>query len=563
MRVFGKVGLAAAVAASLALTACGGSDNNSGGNNNNKGSDKKAQAASNLNDINPMAYDEVPAGGTMRWPINSYPANFNPNQIDGNEANTNDLMDATLPIVWHFDAGSKPILNTDVVDKAEQTSTSPQTIEYHINPKAVWSDGTPITYKDFAGLWTAHNGSNKAYKVASTNGYEQIQSVEKGATDQDVKVVYKTPYPDWKALFSPLLPASLNNSPAAYNSSWVNGPNLAGGPFKVGTLDKTAKTITIVHNDKWWGKKPKLDKIQFIVLDQAAQAKALQSDQIDFVDIASSVATYATVKSTPGVTIHKAGGPNWRHIDIGSSGPLADVKVRQAVTLAIDREGDAKTMLSPLDWPAKVLDSHIWMNNQAQYKSTCGEFCKRDPAKAGALLESAGFKKGADGIYAKAGKPLNLNFVIPNGIKTSADESALQQKALKEAGIKVTIKSVPSDPFFSDYVLVGKFDLTIFSWIGTPFPVSSAQSIYTSTGGQNYAKIGSPEIDALYKQAVSELDPDKAVELTYQIDEKIWEVGHSVPLYQRPDLVATKSNLVNFGSFGFATPVYESIGFKK
>ncbi len=563
MRVFGKVGLAAAVAASLALTACGGSDNNSGGNNNNKGSDKKAQAASNLNDINPMAYDEVPAGGTMRWPINSYPANFNPNQIDGNEANTNDLMDATLPIVWHFDAGSKPILNTDVVDKAEQTSTSPQTIEYHINPKAVWSDGTPITYKDFAGLWTAHNGSNKAYKVASTNGYEQIQSVEKGATDQDVKVVYKTPYPDWKALFSPLLPASLNNSPAAYNSSWVNGPNLAGGPFKVGTLDKTAKTITIVHNDKWWGKKPKLDKIQFIVLDQAAQAKALQSDQIDFVDIASSVATYATVKSTPGVTIHKAGGPNWRHIDIGSSGPLADVKVRQAVTLAIDREGDAKTMLSPLDWPATVLDSHIWMNNQAQYKSTCGEFCKRDVAKAGALLESAGFTKGADGIYAKAGKPLNLNFVIPNGIKTSADESALQQKALKEAGIKVTIKSVPSDPFFSDYVLVGKFDLTIFSWIGTPFPVSSAQSIYTSTGGQNYAKIGSPEIDALYKQAVSELDPDKAVELTYQIDEKIWEVGHSVPLYQRPDLVATKSNLVNFGSFGFATPVYESIGFKK
>jgi peptide/nickel transport system substrate-binding protein len=561
--VFGKVGLAAAVAASLALTACGGSDNNSGGNNNNKGSDKKAQAASNLNDINPMAYDEVPAGGTMRWPINSYPANFNPNQIDGNEANTNDLMDATLPIVWHFDAGSKPILNTDVVDKAEQTSTSPQTIEYHINPKAVWSDGTPITYKDFAGLWTAHNGSNKAYKVASTNGYEQIQSVEKGATDQDVKVVYKTPYPDWKALFSPLLPASLNNSPAAYNSSWVNGPNLAGGPFKVGTLDKTAKTITIVHNDKWWGKKPKLDKIQFIVLDQAAQAKALQSDQIDFVDIASSVATYATVKSTPGVTIHKAGGPNWRHIDIGSSGPLADVKVRQAVTLAIDREGDAKTMLSPLDWPATVLDSHIWMNNQAQYKSTCGEFCKRDVAKAGALLESAGFTKGADGIYAKAGKPLNLNFVIPNGIKTSADESALQQKALKEAGIKVTIKSVPSDPFFSDYVLVGKFDLTIFSWIGTPFPVSSAQSIYTSTGGQNYAKIGSPEIDALYKQAVSELDPDKAVELTYQIDEKIWEVGHSVPLYQRPDLVATKSNLVNFGSFGFATPVYESIGFKK
>ncbi|MEO6504382.1 MAG: ABC transporter family substrate-binding protein [Jatrophihabitantaceae bacterium] len=563
MRVFGKAGLAAVAAASLALTACGGSNGSGGDKNNSNGSDKKAQAAANLNDVNPMAYDEVAAGGTLRWPINSYPVNFNTSHIDGNESNTNDLMDATLPVVWHFDAGGKPILNTDVVDKAEQTSTTPQTVEYHINPKAVWSDGTPITYKEFAALWAATNGSNKAYKIASSNGMEQIASVEKGATDQDVKVVYKTPYPDWKSLFSPLLPATLNASPAAFNTSWVNGPTLSGGPFKVSSLDKTAKTITLVHNDKWWGKAAKLEKIQFIALDQAAMAKALQSDQIDFVDIASSVATYATVKATPGVTIHKAGGPNWRHIDIGSSGPLADVKVRQAVQLAIDRSGDAKTMLSPLDWPATVLDSHIWMNNQAQYKATCGEFCKQDTAKAGSLLESAGYTKGADGIYAKSGKPLNLGFVIPNGIKTSADEAALQQKALKNAGIKVTIKSVPSDPFFSDYVLVGKFDLTIFSWIGTPFPVSSAQSIYTSTGDQNYAKIGSPEIDALYKQAVSELDPQKAIDLTYKIDEEIWKVGHSVPLYQRPGLVATKSSLVNFGSFGFADPVYESIGFKK
>jgi peptide/nickel transport system substrate-binding protein len=560
--VLGKVGLATVVATSLALTACGGSKGDSGGGGG-KTSDKKAQAASTQNDVNPMPYDQVPTGGTMRWPVDQYPANFNINTIDGNEQTTNQLVSSTLPIVWHFDAGSKPVLNTDVVDKAEQTSTSPQTLEYHINPKAVWSDGTPITYKDFAAMWTALNGKNKAYKIASSNGYEQIESVEKGASDQDVKVVFKTPYPDWQALFNPVMPASLDASPAAFNTSWVNGPKLAGGPFKVSTLDKTAKTVTVVHNDKWWGKAPKLDKIQFIVLEQESQAKALQSDQIDFVDVGSSVATYATVKATPGVSIHKAGGPNWRHIDLGSTGPMADVKVRQAVELSIDRAGDAKTLLSPLDWPATVLDSHIWMNNQSQYKSTCGDFCKRDIAKAGTLLESAGYKKGSDGIYAKNGKPLSLNFVIPAGVKTSADESALQQKALQEAGIKVVIKTVPSDPFFSDYVNVGKFDLTIFSWIGTPFPVSSAQSIYTSTGGQNYAKIGSPEIDALYKQAVSELDPKKAADLTYQIDQKIWEIGHSVALYQRPDLVAAKSTLVNFGSFGFADPVYESIGFKK
>ena len=560
MRLYGKVGIAAVVAASLALTACGGSKG-SGGDNSSKST--KKQASSTKNDVSPMDYSQVPSGGTLRYPIDSFPPNYNINEIDGNDINISNIMNATLPIVWHFDAGGNPVLNTDVVDKAEQTSTSPQTIHYHINSKAVWSDGTPITYKDFVGLWTALNGTNKAYQPASTNGYQDVASVSKGDTDQDVQVTFKTPYPDWKSLFSPIMPASLNATPTAFNKSWVNAPTLSGGPFMVGSIDKTAKTITLVHNDKWWGRAPKLDKIQYITLDQSAQAKALQSNQIDLVDVGSDVATYATVKATPGVTIHKAGGPNWRHIDLGNTGPMSDVKVRQAIVLSINRTGDAKTMLGPLDWPATVLDSHIWMNNQAQYKQTCGDFCNQDIAKADSLLESDGYTKGSDGIYAKNGKPLSLNFIIPDGVKTSSDEAALQQKALQTAGIKINIKSVPSDPFFPDYVLVGKFDLTIFSWIGTPFPISSAQSIYTSNGDQNYAKIGNPDIDTLYKQAVSELDPQKATDLTYQIDQKIWEEGHSVPLYQRPDLVATKSNLVNFGSFGFADVDYTSIGFKK
>ena len=231
--------------------------------------------------------------------------------------------------------------------------------------------------------------------------------------------------------------------------------------------------------------------------------------------------------------------------------------------LSIDRVGDAKTLLGPLDWPATVLNSHIWMNNQAQYKSTCGAFCNQDIAKADSLLESAGYTKGSDGYYAKAGKVLNLNFVIPDGVKTSSDEAALQQKALQTAGIKVTIKSVPSDPFFPDYVLVGKFDLTIFSWIGTPFPISSAQSIYMSNGGQNYAKIGTPDIDALYKQAVSELDagqgdrpdlPDRPEDLGGG------PLGAAVPA-SGPGGDQDQPGELRFQ--GLRRHVYEDIGFKK
>ena len=559
MRKNAKVGVATLAVASIALTAC--SSSKGGGLDQSSGN--KAQASSSKNDVNALPYDRVPSGGTLRWPISSFPANFNVLNVDGNEQDINDLMNSTLPIVWHFDAGGKPILNTEVVDKAEQTSTSPQVIEYHINPKAVWSDGSAITYKDLAGMWKADNGTNKAFNVVSTNGYEQISSVEKGATNQDVKVTYRAAYPDWQSVFSLLLPSVLTATPGSFNKLWANGPTLAGGPFKIDSIDKTAKTITVGHNDKWWGKTAKLDKIQYIVLDQSAQAKALQSDQVDFVDVGPSVATFALAKATPGIIIRKAGGPNWRHIDLGKSGPLADVKVRQAVILSIDRQGDAKTLLSPLDWPADVLNSHIWMNNQAQYKSTCSDLCNRDTAKAGQLLEEAGYRKGPDGFYAKNGKPLDLQFVIAAGTKTQEDESALQQKALQQAGIKVTIKPVPADPYFPDYITVGKFDLAIFSWIGTPFPISSAKSIYTSKGNQNYAKIGTPDIDTLFQQAVTELDIKKAVDLTYQIDQKIWEEGHSVPIYQRPELIGAKASLVNFGAFGFADTDYELIGFTK
>jgi len=85
VKLYGKVGIAAVAALSLALTACGGSKG-SGSNSNNSNQTKK-QASSTKNDINPMAYDQVPSGGTLRYPIDSYPPNFNINEIDGNEFN--------------------------------------------------------------------------------------------------------------------------------------------------------------------------------------------------------------------------------------------------------------------------------------------------------------------------------------------------------------------------------------------------------------------------------------------------------------------------------------------
>ena len=80
---------------------------------------------------------------------------------------------------------------------------------------------------------------------------------------------------------------------------------------------------------------------------------------------------------------------------------------------------------------------------------------------------------------------------------------------------------------------------------------------------QNYARIGTDQIDQLFEQAAGELDDGRRRELVGKADARIWAVAGSVPLYQRPQLVAARRALANAGAFGFATPRYQDIGYHK
>ena len=80
---------------------------------------------------------------------------------------------------------------------------------------------------------------------------------------------------------------------------------------------------------------------------------------------------------------------------------------------------------------------------------------------------------------------------------------------------------------------------------------------------QNYARVGSDEIDRLFGQATQELDRQRAIELANGIDALIWQEVHSLTLYQRPEMWVTKSRLANLGAFGFAEIVFQDIGWAK
>jgi peptide/nickel transport system substrate-binding protein len=552
--------------AMIGAAACG----KGGGDNGSAGS---GPAKADQNMINPQPRDKVQDGGKLVWPIDEFPANFNYNELDGTVKAHADVFQSYMPTMFDFDASGKPMWNKDYLAEEPKVDTgAQQVVTYKINPKAVWSDGTPITWNDFAAQWKALNGTNPAFQVASTTGYDQIASVEKGADDREVKVTFKQKFSDWQSLYVPLFPASANKDPKTFNEGWKDKPLVTAGPFKLGSIDKTAKTITVVRDDKWWGDKAKLDQIVYRVIDPNAQTDAYVNGEIDFIDIASDVNKYNRVKGVATGEIRKAGGPNFRHITINGTSPvLQDVKVRQALAMAINRDAIAKALLGPLGIDPKPLNNHIFMANQDGYKDNSGDVGKYNLDKAKQMLDEAGWKVSGS-TRQKDGKPLSINFVIPSGVATSKQEAELIQNMLAQANVTVKINSVPLDDFFDKYITPGQFDMTVFSWIGTQFPISSNRAIYANPKKnakgeldiqQNYARTGSPEIDDLFAKATSELDRAKAIDLANQIDAKIFEEVHSLPTYQRPDLVAAKKNLANYGAIGFATVKYQDVGWVK
>ncbi|MFI7403010.1 ABC transporter family substrate-binding protein [Streptomyces sp. NPDC049541] len=208
-----------------------------------------------------------------------------------------------------------------------------------------------------------------------------------------------------------------------------------------------------------------------------------------------------------------------------------------------------------------------------------GKYAGRQPVHGGAPgayapKGTAAPADAATAMLAKDGKPLTLRFVLPSGpgsqaLRTVADRISAM---LQRVGIGTRITKVSDDSYFKDHIASGEFDLALYSWPASAFPATDARPIYAkpvpaADGSldveQNYTRIGTDQVDHLFDQAAATLDTDENLSLIRKADSRIWAAAGSIPLYQRPQLTAVAKNLVNAGSFGFQTPVYEDMGFLK
>ncbi|MFB6890860.1 ABC transporter family substrate-binding protein [Kitasatospora sp. NPDC056327] len=560
----GRFGRAAALALAVALTAAACS---SGGGGSADTAVRTGAPGPGSIDINAQPPDRVRDGGEVRLPLYQWITQWNPFQVDGRYGDAVEIMRTVEPSLFSTDEAGVFKPSADYLLDARVTSTSPQVITYRLNPKARWSDGKPLSHLDFKADWEATNGRKDGYNIADSAGYELISAVEQGADPSEVRVTFSEPYADWQNLFRPLIPAAGIATGDDFNKGWVEKVPITAGPLKFGTLDKTAQTITLVPDPNWWGAKPKLERLTFRVMSQSATTQAFLNNEIDYATAGTATA-YGQLKDAKDTVIRSASPWDEVHISFGGGGPLADVDVRRALGRALDRDALIRIANNGVPVEFKPLGNHIFMPNQTGYRDNSGDWAKFDLAAAKKLLDGAGWKEdGAGRPRTRAGQALTLHWVLnESAAQAQVDLATAAQAMWLAAGVKVEIDKVAANDFFTKYVNPGKWDIA--SWRNTDsFPLSSSLTNFRLPQGDNvfgnYSKLGSEEIDGLLKKAAGTIDPVEAAKLYNQADARIWELGHTYELYQRPTVVAARKGLANYGAPGLASVDYARIGWEK
>lgn len=562
--------VAALAVGSLALSGCG--QKNQSGGDQNKG-DKTTSASAPLAALNIKPRDQIKDGGTLRLTITMLPTGWNPMQVDNNTVDLNS-------IIWQFigvnnfditeDGTPKPNPNY-IKSVTVDTKGGKQVVTLHLNPKAKWNSGRTIDYTDYRATWKSSNGENDKFLPSTTDGFNQISSVEKGDKDTDVVITYKTTYPDWTTVLSTVLPKEGVKDPHTFNDGWKTlNPDWFTGPFIPMKIDEASKTLTVKRNGKWWGDKSKLDTVSFKAMDSATQTKAFANKEIDAASNITTEDGYRTVQKRPDVEMRQAGSVQWRHFTFNTkSTMLSDKKVRQAIVKGINRPAIARSDLAglPVSPDTLMLGNHLFMPGQAGYRDNSADY-KYDPEAAKKGLDEASWKKQGD-YRVKDGKTLTINYVQLTGVPTSENEGALFKQDMAKIGVKVNLVNTPSDSF-TQTLSSHSYDVIAFTWNGTAYPMANIRQIYGAAAEgskqpsqSNFAQIVDPEVEKLISKIDTESDVSKRRELANQADKTIWDDVMTLPLYRRMSFTAVPKNLANFGASTFQTVRAEDIGFQK
>jgi glutathione transport system substrate-binding protein len=526
----------------------------------------------------------VKTGGTITMALDENLSGFNINTSAADEFVLQEIMDLVWPQVYITDNNLKSGLNTQLMNSVTETSTSPQTIVYKINPKAVWQDGTPINADDFIYNWQAQSGNptytdvgGQPYDTASSVGYDQIASVTGSdppngsacdpgsAADRNaglcpngdtVTVKFATPFADWKALFSNIVPAHISRT-VGWNTGFA-GPSqtISGSWYQIQSYANNS-SVVLVRNPKYWGTPGKLDKVVFqFFSDDTQEVPALQNNEVQIINPATvNNSIVQTAEQVTGVNRQTIPGLEFEHLDFNEADPyLAKVQVRDAIAYGTNRPEIISHTVGEIAKGIVPLGDRMFVNTQAQYVNNGAQFDNVNDAKAEAQLTGLGFKKGSDGYFQpnygpQAGHDLTFTIQSTSGDTIRSETEQLFQAQMKAIGIKINIQNYDANTFFGTNLPSGTYQIAEFAWVSTPF-VSSNQSIYcsytnTTNCGQNWIHYANPQVDKLMKEGSQATTTSQEAADFNSADKILWQDMATLPLYQKPQYFAWSDKYAN------------------
>jgi len=390
------------------------------------------------------------------------------------------------------------------------------------------------------------------YEGTGADKHSYIKSVE--APDGHTVVV--TLIKPWVGLLSNLVPVAI--IPKDSYESQKTHP-LGTGPFKFIRYDNTQQVCDVQAFAEYWEGAPKLQSVRVrVISDMNALQAELQAGRVDIAPMPTSLSPDAVrrLEGDPNLQVKVFNGSNVNLLTINTaSPPLDNVKVRQAIAYAIDRESLIKNLLLGL---GKIAHSII---PEESWAYSPGQTYTYNPARAKQLLDEAGFRDpDGDGPRMRFDKP--IVYKLSGSSIAGRQYAGVIQNYLKEVGIPMEIQTPEQNTLF-DELKRGNFQISYTQWVGgNQDPIFykdlfATSEIPTQTrAARNRSRYSNKELDALIDEAVSTFDRDKAKELYRKIQDIVSRDVPVFPLWYQSNVVIARKNVQNIqvnasGDWGF------------
>jgi peptide/nickel transport system substrate-binding protein len=423
--------------------------------------------------------------------IENSPANLDPRiGIDGQSERIDMLLfDALFHRNEHFDL--EPML-------AERWEIpNPVTYIFHLRRGVRFHDGRPLTSRDVK--YTVDSMLQGVVRSAKTATYKHVDHID---APDDATVVFHLKEPDASLMWN-LSDGGIGIVPEGSGADFSRHP-VGSGAFRFVSQEQDQEVV-IERNPSYWDTNlsPRIERVRLAVVpDVTTRALELRKGSADIVPSgALSADMIEALRNNPSLQIEIAPGSVYNYLAFNLRDPiLKDVRVRQAIAYAIDRDPIIHYLWRDQAEPASsILPPQSWAYNGSvrQYD--------HDPRRARELLDQAGRRPGPDGV----------RFHLT--MKTSTEETtrllaAVLQQQLRDVGIALDIRSLEFGTFFQD-VTRGAFQIFSLRWIGgNQDPDIFEYVFHTSSVPPQRANRGyysNPHIDSLLDQARGEVDQAK------------------------------------------------------